>query len=90
MSEIKMIKLDTPSLITKEMAEKPIRDEFLGMMRLKKKEIVALYSLAYDRMVNMKERNDALMSDLNSIIDQQIKDITSLEVEIKQLKEKLK
>jgi hypothetical protein len=85
-----MIKLDAPSLVTKTMKEMPIRDELLGMMRLRKKEIIVLYGLAYDRMANMNERHKTIQSDLNSIIEQQIKDIISLEVEIKYLKEKLK
>lgn len=84
-----MIKLDTPSLITEVMKEMPIKDEFLGMMRLRKKEIVVLYGLAYNRMVNMKQRNEAVVSDLNSINEQQINHIISLEVEIKNLKQKL-
>jgi hypothetical protein len=90
MNKISMIKLDAPSLVTKTMKEMPIRDELLGMMRLRKKEIIVLYGLAYDRMANMNERHKTIQSDLNSIIEQQIKDIISLEVEIKYLKEKLK
>ena len=57
------------NLISKEMKEKPIDDRFIGMMSLTKKEIIALYALAYDRMERMVERNKLILDEKNELID---------------------